>query len=60
MDRCYSYVLSNRNWQPLRQMSEKRENMINVWTRFEVKYVEWKIEKRVLEKIGHVMRMDNK
>ena len=59
MDKCYRYVWSNRNGQPLRQMSERHVNMTDVRERLGVKSVEWKIEKRVLERIGHVMRMEN-
>ena len=34
-------------------------NMQDVRTRLGVKSIRWKIEKRVLERIGHVMRMEN-
>ena len=44
MDKCWRYVWSNRNGEPLRQMQG-------------VKSVQWKVEKRVLERIGYVMRM---
>ena len=59
MDKCYRYVWSDRNGQPLRQMSERGMNMTDVRERLGVKTVEWKIEKRVLERIGHVLRMGN-
>ena len=58
-DKCYRYVWSDRNGQPLRQMQARGENMQDVRNRLGVKSVQWKIEKRVLERIGHVMRMGN-
>ena len=57
LDKCYRYVWSNRNGQPLRRMQELGENMVDVRERLGVKSAAVKIEKRVLERIGHVMRM---
>ena len=59
MDKCYRYVWSDRNGEPLRQMAERHENMTDVRQRLGIKSVEWKIERRVLERIGHVLRMVN-
>ena len=59
MDRCYRYVWSDRNGEPLRQMEERGVNMQDVRNRLGVKSVRWKVEKRVLERIGHVVRMGN-
>ena len=59
MDKCYRYVWSDRNGQPLRQMQERGVNMVDVRNMLGVKSIEWKIERRVLERIGHVMRMGN-
>ena len=59
MDKCYRYVWSDRNGEPLRQMAERHVNMIDVRQRLRIKLVEWKIERRVLERIGRVMRMEN-
>ncbi|KAI8486755.1 hypothetical protein Bbelb_355030 [Branchiostoma belcheri] len=59
IDKCYRYVWSNRNGEPLRQMEGRHENMQDVRSRLNVKSVRWKIEKRVLERVGHVMRMSN-
>ena len=59
MDKCYRYVWSDRNGEPLRQMAERHVNMTDVRQRLRIKSVEWKIERRVLERIGHVMRMEN-
>ena len=59
MDKCYRYVWSERNGEPLRQMERMGVNMQDVRKRLGVKSVSWKIEKRVLERIGHVVRMGN-
>ena len=56
-DKCCRYVWSNRNGELLRQMQARGENMYDVRTRLGVESVQWKIEKRVLERIGHAMRM---
>ena len=39
------------------QMEREGKNMADVRRELGVKTVRWKIEKRVLERIGHVMRM---
>ena len=57
MDKYYRYVWSNRNGEPLRQIQARGENIYDVRARLGVKSVQWKIEKRVLERVGHVMRM---
>ena len=59
MDKCYRYVWSDRNGEPLRQMAERHVNMTDVRQRLGIKSVEWKIERRVLERIGHVVQMEN-
>ena len=59
IDRRYRYVWSNRNGEPLRQMERRGVNMVDVRACLGVKSLQWKIEKRVLERIGHVMRMGN-
>ena len=38
-------------------MQARGKNMYDVRARLGVKIVQWKIEKRVLESVGHVMRM---
>ena len=58
MEKCYRYVWSDGNGEPLRQMAERHVNMTDVRQRLGIKSVEWKIERRVLERIGHVMRME--
>ena len=57
MDKCWRYSWSNRNGEPLRQMQARGENMYDVRAKLGVNSVQWKIEKRVLERVGHVMRM---
>ena len=59
VDKRYRYVWSNRNGEPLRQMQASGVNMKDVRACLGVKSVRWKIEKRVLERIGHVVRMGN-
>ncbi len=57
MDRCYLHVWSRRTGLPLMQMEREGKNMADVRRELGVRSVRWKIEKRVLERIGHVMRM---
>ena len=38
-------------------MQARGENMYDVRTRLGVESVQWKMKKRVLERIGHAMRM---
>ena len=59
MNKCYRYVWRGRNGQPLRQMRERGVNMEDVGERLGVKSVAWKVERRALERIGHVLRMRN-
>ena len=59
MDKCYRYVWSDRNGEPLRQMEARGVNMQDVRSCLGIKSVRYKIEKRVLERIGHVVRMGN-
>ena len=59
MDKCWWYVWSNGNGEPLTQMQARGENMNNVTARLVLKSVQWKIEKRVLERIGHMMRIED-
>ena len=57
IDRCYRWVWSGGRGQPLRRMQEEGVNMTDVRRKIEIRAVESKIEKRVLDRIGHVMRM---
>ena len=59
MDKCYRYVWSNRREQPLRRMQELGINMWDVRSMLGVKSVRLKVEKRVYERIGHIMRMND-
>ena len=59
MDKCYRYVWSSRREQPLRRMQAMGVNMWDLRSKLGVKSVRWKIEKRVYERIGHVMRMSD-
>ena len=44
---------------PLKQMEMERKNMQDIRKQLSVKSVRIKIEKRVLERIGHVMRLED-
>ena len=58
-DKLYRYVSSDKKKQPLREMQEKKVNMFQVRKDLGVGSLEMKIEKRTLERIGHVLRMKN-
>ena len=59
MDRCYRRIWGGGTGPPLIRMQQQRVNMFDVRERLGIKSIRWKIEKRTLERIGHVMRMDN-
>ena len=59
MDRMYRHIWSRKNKQPLRQMQEENKNMQDVRNELGVKTIRYKVEKRCLERIGHVMRMSD-
>ena len=59
VDRCYRYVWSSKNQPPLKEMEKKRKNMWNVRKEMRVKTMRMKVEKRSLERMGHVFRMPN-
>ena len=59
MDRCYRYVWGNKRQPPLIQMQVELKNMFDLKKELGVKSVWWKVEKRALERIGHVMRMED-
>ena len=58
-DRAYRYVWGNGKMPPLRQMQAEHKNMADVRRELGVKSIRWKVEKRVYERIGHVMRMED-
>jgi len=59
VDKCYRYIWSNKKGPPLIEMQLKEVNMQDVRNQLQVKSVRWKVEKRALERIGHVLRMDD-
>ena len=59
VDKMYRYVWSRKTKPPLVQMQEEHKNMQDLRNELGVKSVRWKIEKRCLERIGHVMRMED-
>ena len=59
MDQIYRYIWSSKKKPPLIEMQELGKNMWDVRKELGVKSVRGKVEERVLERIGHVMRMDD-
>lgn len=59
IDRCYRHVWNQGRGQPLIRMQRQHENMQDVRNTLGIRSVRCKIERRVLERIGHVMRMPN-
>ena len=59
MDRKYRFIWSRKTMPPLIQMQQEQVNMQDVRNQLGVKTIRWKIEKRVYERIGHIMRMDD-
>ena len=57
IDKRYRYIWSRRNQPPLIQMQAEGKNMQDVRNELGIKSLRWKIEKRTLERIGHVMRL---
>lgn len=59
MDKSYRYLWTDRNGELLRQMHISEVNMGDVRKMIGVKSIEWKIKRRMLERIEHVMHMGN-
>ena len=59
VDKMYRYIWSNKTKPPLIQMQEENINMQDIRNQLKIKSVRWKIEKRVLERMGHVFRMED-
>ena len=59
MDRKYRQIWSRGTGPPLVQMQQEHKNMYDVRRELGIKSVQYKIEKRVLERIGHVLRMED-
>ena len=57
MDACFRQVWSKNNKAPLRQMQDEGKIMEDMRMELGVRSIQRKVEKRVLERIGHVMRM---
>ena len=52
VDRAYRYIWSDRK-------QAERVNMVDVRNALGVKSLRWKIEKRIYERMGHVLRMED-
>ena len=59
IDKIYRYIWSRKVKPPLIQMQEDNKNMQDVRNELGVKSVRIRIEKRCLERIGHIMRMED-
>ena len=59
VDRMYRYIWSNKRGPPLIQMQQEGVNMQDIRSEFGIKSLRLKIEKRCLERIGHIMRMED-
>ena len=59
VDRAYRYIWSDKKGPPLVQMKNMGKNMFDVRQELGVRSLRWKIEKRTLERMGHVMRMED-
>ena len=59
VDRMYRHIWSRKDMEPLRAMQEQHLNMQDIRNILGVKSIRVKIEKRVLERIGHVFRLND-
>ena len=59
IDKCYRYVWSNRKAKSKRQMEAREVNMHDARMCLCAKSVRWKVEYRVLERMGRIVRMQN-
>ena len=59
IDKRLRYIWSNKKGPPLIQMQMQGKNMQDIRNILNVKTLRWKIEKRTLERIGHVLRMND-
>ena len=60
VDEAYRYIWSRKNKGPIKQQMEKENiNMFGVRKVLNVTSLRSKIEKRSLQRIGHILRMDN-
>ena len=58
VDRLYRHIWSDKKGPPLMEMKEKETNMFGVRKSLQVDSLQLKMEKRTLERIGHVLRMN--
>ena len=59
IDKRYRHIWSNKTGPPLIQMENQGKNMQDIRNILNIKSIRWKIEKRTLERIGHVLRISN-
>ena len=59
IDRRYRYKWSNKKEPPLKTMQRIKHNMQDLRNSLQINTLQWKIEQRILQRIGHVMRLDN-
>ena len=59
IDRRYRYAWSNKKEPPLITMEKTHTNMQDIRNQLNIKTLQCKIEKRSLQRIGHVLRMDS-
>ena len=60
VDKRYRSVWNNGRGLPLKRMQEEHVNMYGVRRELEIVGVRTKIEKRALERVGHILRMPDK
>ena len=59
IDRCYRRILCRNTGPSLIQMELEGVNMVDVREFLGIKSIRYKIEKGTLERIGHVIRMED-
>ena len=59
MDKRYRYTWSHHKEAPLNTMQRTSQNMQDIRNLLGRKSVQWKVEKRSLQPIGHVMRLSD-
>ena len=59
VDKCYRHIWARKNKPPTMEMQEKEVNMYDLRKELGVNSIRSKIEKRSLERLGHIMRMED-
>ena len=59
VDRMFRYIWSNKRRPPLIHMQQEGVNLQDIRSDFDIKTLRWKIEKRCLERISHIMRIED-